>query len=171
MTWCKLGDEWPDAARDLSDAAYRTHTEALCWSARRLLDLIITKRDIPRFAETGDPESAVAELVRTGWWQEIPEGYYIGVRFAEWQLESTVVQARRDSNAIRQRRHRLHKAGDHSLCQNCDESRRYETRDPGRVGTERDGTGVDTGTSDSEGEAWPDSRTRAEKLRDLGEAS
>jgi len=55
MTWTKLGDEFSDAAAGLSSAAFRTHVEALCWSNRRLLDLIIPKASLKRFAE--DPNA------------------------------------------------------------------------------------------------------------------
>lgn len=117
MTWSKFGEEFGDAARELSDAAFRTHVEAIMWSNRRLQDLIIKRPDVRRFAETADPGTAIAELVESGWWQDCGEiGWYIGCRFAEWQLESAVVEARRDQAAVRQRRHRLHAAGDHSLC-------------------------------------------------------
>ena len=70
MTWTKLGEEFSDAARDLSDAAFRTHIEALMWSNRRGLDLQVPKRDLKRFAETDDPDTAVKALVAAGWWQD-----------------------------------------------------------------------------------------------------
>ena len=96
MTWVKLGDEYPVAARTLSDAAFRTHTEALCWSASRLLDLQIPKHELRRFAETADPDTAVEELVNAAWWQDCGDaGWYVGCRFAEWQLERAVVEHRR----------------------------------------------------------------------------
>lgn len=147
MTWVKLGDEFSEAARDLSDSAVRTHVEGLIWSARRLLDLTIPKRDVRRFAETVDADTAVEELVTAGWWQDLGDaGWYIGCRFADWQQERAVVEHRRAEAALRQRRSRLHRAGDHSLCQECAVTRdatraggREITRDPGRVGTGRDG--------------------------------
>lgn len=61
--WTKLGDEAPDEYADLSDAAFRTHIEALCWSNRRLLDLRIPKRDLRRFAFSEGTEQAAKELV------------------------------------------------------------------------------------------------------------
>ncbi|MEU0467201.1 hypothetical protein ABZ215_24640 [Amycolatopsis sp. NPDC006131] len=143
LVWTKLGDEYPDATRDLSDAAWRTHTEALCWSNRRLLDLVIPKRDLKRFAETEDPQLAAKELEETGWWQDLGDSWFIGVRFSEWQLERSVVEHRRDLNADRQRRHRLHKSGDHSMCttDRCN-ALRDASRDAlpgtGRVGTGRE---------------------------------
>ncbi len=121
MTWTKLGEEWPDAAREMTDAAFRTHIEALCWSNRRGLDLMIPKRDLKRFAETDDPDTAVKNLVTANWWQDCGDTWFIGVQFADWQLEATVVEKRRQQTAIRVRRHRMHEAGDHSIClqKNC----------------------------------------------------
>lgn len=116
MTWTKLGDEFSDEARDLSDAAYRTHVDALCWSNRRLLDLVIPKRDLRRFGETADPDTAAKELVHGGWWEDRGDAWWIGLRFADWQQESAVVTHKREQSAVTSRRSRMHKAGDHSLC-------------------------------------------------------
>ncbi|MGY1751158.1 hypothetical protein [Modestobacter sp. SYSU DS0511] len=121
MTWTKLGEEFSDAARDLSDAAYRTYVDALCWSNRRQLDLLIPKRDLRRFGETDDPATAVKELVHAEWWEDRGDAWYIGLRFADWQEPSVVVTARRERSALTTRRSRLHHADDHSLClpRNC----------------------------------------------------
>jgi hypothetical protein len=148
MTFTSLGDEFPAAARELSDAAFRTHIEALCWSAARLLDLLLPKREVRRFAETADPETAVEELISKGWWQDCGDaGYFIGCRFREWQQERVVVEKRRAANALRKRRQRLHAVGDHSLCTDrCPhvmsrrDGTRDETRDSGRVGKGREVT-------------------------------
>lgn len=116
--WVKLGDEFADAARDLSSPAFRTHVEALLWSGRRGLDLIIPKRDLRRFAEDVDPEKAVVELLELGWWQDLPDddAWYAGCYFADWQPEAKVVSSRKRANALRVRKNRLHKVDDHSLC-------------------------------------------------------
>lgn len=118
MTWTKIGDEYSDWARGLSDAAFRTHTEALIWSNRRGLDLIISGRDLHRFAETMDPAAAVAELVASGWWEELPHGlaWYIGCHFPDWQVEKCVLEQRRKLHNQRQRKYSRHRLGDHSLC-------------------------------------------------------
>ena len=108
MTWTKLGDEFSDEARDLSDAAYRTHVDALCWSNRRQLDLVIPKRDLRRFGETGDPDTAAKELVHGGWWEAHGDAWWIGLRFADWQIESAVVVRKREQSATTTRRSRMH---------------------------------------------------------------
>lgn len=149
MTWTKLGDEFSDEARDLTDAEHRTHVDALGWSNRRGLDLLIPKRDLRKFGESPDAEAAVAGLVAKGWWAERDDCWYVGLRFPEWQLERAVIKQRQEANALRVRRSRMHKAGDHSICVvgNCpavthDVTRdvmhydmRDETHYPGRVGS------------------------------------
>ena len=112
MTFTKLGDEFPAEARTLSDAAFRTHIEALCWSSSRLLDLLIPKHEVRRFAETADPFTAVEELVSAGWWQDGGDaGWYIGCRFSEWQWDRAHVEHRREQVAEAQRRRRAHNGG------------------------------------------------------------
>jgi hypothetical protein len=145
--WTKLGDEFGDAAYSLSDCAFRTHVEALLWSSRLGLDLVIPRRMIRQFTFSHQADEAVKELIGAGWWKDRGDEVDISQRFPEWQLESEVVEHRRSINAERQRRHRLHKANNHSLCAaaNCpavtrDKTRngtRDKTRDPGRVGSGR----------------------------------
>jgi hypothetical protein len=151
MTWTKLGDEFPAEARDLTSDEFRLHVEALCWSNKRLLDLHVPKHDLKRFSELDKPEEASYGLGAKGWWEDCGDTWYIGVRFSEWQVERVVEERRQQNNSLRQRRHRLHKAGDHSLClpsgpcPYAPESlvtryaarlvTRYETRRPGRDGT------------------------------------
>ena len=109
--WTKLGDELADAAWNLSDAAFRTHLEALMWSNRLGLDLMIPKRHFRRFTFSPGAEQAGDELVMSGWWKDAGDFWDIGQRFPDWQIESEVVESRRAQAALRQRRHRLHKAG------------------------------------------------------------
>lgn len=173
MTWTKLGEEWPDAARELTDAAFRTHVEALCWSNRRGHDLTIPKRDLKRFAETDDPDTAVKNLVAAGWWQDCGDAWFIGVQFADWQLEATVVNQRREANALRVRRHRLHEAGDHSIClpKNCPYLRNISgnaspdalpnARRNALPGTDRNGTDQN-GTARGEEVVWKVGETEVE---------
>lgn len=146
MTWTKLGDEFSDETVDLTDSAFRAHVEALIWSNRKLADLIIPKKLLGRITAVDDPFAAAEELVAAGWWQDCGQTYYAGCRFPEWQMERAVVETRREQTADRVRRHRLHKAGDHSLCtERCSVTEgvtRDVTRDATRSpGTGRDGTG------------------------------
>lgn len=142
MTWTKLGDEFLPESAELSDAAYRTHTEALQWSSFRLLDLRIPKRDLKRFAETrGDLAGAVAELIAMSWWTDEGDHYWIGMRFPEWQRDRLQVVHRREKNAEAQRRKRRHDLGDHGMClASCKRPSADDSPDdPGRGGAGRVG--------------------------------
>jgi hypothetical protein len=142
VTWTKLGDEFPAEARNLTDAEFRTHVEALCWSNMRLLDLRVPKRDVRRFAESPLADDAVEGLAAKGWWKDSGDEWDVGACFPEWQEERVVVGKRRNDAALRKRRSRLHKAGDHSLCipgGSCPDVTRDMTRDDMRDST-RDGT-------------------------------
>lgn len=159
MTWTKLGDEFGDETIELSDAAFRAHVEALVWSNRKLADLIIPKSLLARVTATSDPFAAAEELVSTGWWQDIGPAYYAGCRFADWQMDRSVIESKREQQAERVRRHRRHKVGDHSLCtDHCSVTQaetRYRTRDGTRfpgTGRVRDGTGTPTTKTSQEEE-------------------
>jgi hypothetical protein len=116
MTWTKLGDEFPPEAKDLTDAEFRTHVEALCWSNVRLLDLHVPKAEVRRFAESRDAAAAVDGLVVKGWWEDRGDVWYIGVRWPEWQRDRIQVERTRKRDAERQLRRRRHLSGDHSIC-------------------------------------------------------
>jgi len=147
--WTKLSDDFGDdcVRAGLSDAAFRTHVEALLWSMRRLTDGRIEKLDLRRLAESAAAEMAVNELVASGFWHTHREGWRV-VHAMSDQPESAVVLKRRADNARRQQELRLRKAGvapggsvaqsrrdaDHDVAA-------HDTRDPGRGGTGRDGSG------------------------------
>lgn len=116
MTWTKLGAEWPDEARNLSDAAYRLHVDALCYSNRLLADLLVKKQEVQRFSWIADTAAAVAELVAAGWWEDRGSCWWIGARFGTWQRSREQVEAKRTTDGKAQRRKRLHDSGDHSEC-------------------------------------------------------
>lgn len=105
MTWLKLSDDYHDQCATLSDAAYRTHTEALAWTMRRETGGFISDRDIRRFAESEQAEEAVKELLDREFWKPAPGGYRIG-HHMEHQPEPDVLAKRRMDAARRQRRYR-----------------------------------------------------------------
>lgn len=74
MTWTRLSDDYSDDCWQLSDAAWRLHTEGLIWSNRKLLNLRLAKDELRLWAKR--PEAA-AELVDTGWWTDDGEHYVI----------------------------------------------------------------------------------------------
>lgn len=72
MTWTKLGVEFFDecAEAGLSDAAVRTHTEALSYLFRvESSDMRVRRNLIPRFAGSTEWQTAVAELIESGFWR------------------------------------------------------------------------------------------------------
>jgi hypothetical protein len=129
VTWTKKGQEFYTEARNLSDAAWRTHDEALGWSNAGLLDLLIPKTDLFRFAYTKSPQQAADELVLMGWWEDRGDAYWIGCRWPHWQQDRVQVVNRRDKWNEAQRRRRRHLLGDHSLClpDNCEEASTEES--------------------------------------------
>ena len=168
MTWTKVGDELPDECErvDLSDAAFRTHIEGLCWSNRLGLDGRLPAKHVRRFAFSRSASSAIEELVAVGFWARADDGFVI-VHHAAEQVEARVTETRRDADANRKRRERLRKAIK-SLGAELPETqdvgelkayleslpRRHVTdgvtnsvtvrRDPGLVGSGQDGTAATT---------------------------
>jgi hypothetical protein len=115
MGFAFLGAEMAYEAAALSDAAWRTHAEALIWSRQCLLDLAIPKRDLLRFAYTSDPEAATAELVLRGLWEDRGDYWYVAFH-DEWQHTRDQIERRRAADQVKQSRHRKHERGDHSEC-------------------------------------------------------
>lgn len=94
MTWTKLSDDFPDDCCTLSDAAFRLHVEGLVWSNRKLLDLELSKDDLPRWAT--HPE-AVDELVESGYWTD--EGQHVLIRHHGcYQRTREQVQKQQEAN-------------------------------------------------------------------------
>jgi hypothetical protein len=152
VTWLKTSDDFPDQCADLSDAAYRTHHEALTWAMRRENAGRLPYREVRRFAESTASHAAVQELVEKGFWKDDGTAYQV-IHHMEHQPEPEVIAKRRELAAERQRKSRLKKAGITPMSQR-DTTRdrvRDNTRDPGRVGSGRDGTSVQGGTSSTGG--------------------
>jgi len=93
VTWTKLGDEFPDECWELSDAAYRLHTEGLCWSNLKGTDGRLLKSEMRRWAKR--PEAA-AELVNVGWWEDHGEAFQLVHHLA---AQRTAASIRNQSNA------------------------------------------------------------------------
>lgn len=74
MTWTKLSDDFSDDCWRLSDEAFRLHVEGLIWSNRKLLDLVLRKDEIQRWAKN---PAAAEELVNCGWWQDHGDRYFV----------------------------------------------------------------------------------------------
>jgi hypothetical protein len=80
MTWQKLGTEfWDDCAQaGLSDAAVRTHAEAIGWLYRvESKDMRIAKSLVARFAGSVCWDTAVRELVAAEFWRDESDAWLI----------------------------------------------------------------------------------------------
>jgi hypothetical protein len=100
VTWTRLSDDYSDDCWQLSDKAFRLHTEALVWSNRKLLDCRIPLDDVRRFAR--HPE-AVPELLAAGWWTEKPDHYVLRHHAGyQWKKERVLrQQAANRANALK----------------------------------------------------------------------
>ena len=98
MTWTKLSDDFTDDCWRLSDAAFRVHVEALVWSNRKLLDLVIEVDDLHQLAsKSASTAEAVAELVGAGWWEPIDDGFRI-IHHGVYQRTAEAVLAQQKAN-------------------------------------------------------------------------
>lgn len=165
--WLKLSDDFADdAARaGLSDAAFRTHIEALLWIMRREGKPVLDRRDLRRALESPQAEGAVSELLAAGWWQRRDDGRVHVLHGMDHQPEPEVIARRREAATERQRRKRLKAVGidpdTGEVASRRDTTRdRWQdaTRDPGRDGTGRGGSGEALDEPESEARETADRR-------------
>src|SRR5215212_11490199 len=109
MTWTKFGVEFFDECADagLSDAAVRTHAEALGYLYRtESRDMRIRKHTIRRFAGSGEYVAAVRELVDKRFWRE-DGAEYVLVHHGNVYRQSLAAQRdKRDRDKRAQQAHR-----------------------------------------------------------------
>lgn len=76
MTWVRFDDGFPEHRKvmPLSDAAFRLHVQAICWSARHLTDGRVAQRELGTVTRMRKPDRVVAELVARGNWHEAGQG-------------------------------------------------------------------------------------------------
>jgi hypothetical protein len=128
MSWVRLDDAFPShrKVRRLSDAAFRMHVSALCWSSKYLTDGHISTEDISMVTDLddrSDPEifhSVTKELVQRGLWHDSDhpcpdcptagEGWVIH-NYLDLNPSSDVVQKQRQLATDRQRRSRERRHG------------------------------------------------------------
>ena len=97
MTYAKKGTEFPDdcAYVGLSDAAYRTHDEAITWLYRvENIDLRIAKHLVPRFVGSAHWRAAVDELIAVKFWTDDDDAYVV-VHHADVIRQGIVAQQRK----------------------------------------------------------------------------
>lgn len=109
VTWNKHGTEFYDECADagLSDAAFRTHVEAIGWIYRvERPDMRIPKHLLRRFAGSDQWEIAAKDLAEVGFWQDDGDAYVI-VHHRDVVRESIAAQVKhREQARIRQQRKR-----------------------------------------------------------------
>jgi hypothetical protein len=110
MPWVRFDDRHPSKReiRKLSDAAYRLHHSAICWSSENLTDGFVADDDLMLASDVRDPVAAVAELVMRELWQELPGGWIIH-DFFDHSPSAEQVRSDRSAKTERQQRWRQNK--------------------------------------------------------------
>ncbi|MCP2339203.1 hypothetical protein [Actinomadura rupiterrae] len=105
MPWVRFDDQFPIHRKidGLSDAAFRLHVSAICWSARNLTDGRISAAELRMVARMRRPDKFVDELCRSGLWRRVDGGWLIH-DYLEFQPSRSKVEKGRVAKAERQRR-------------------------------------------------------------------
>jgi hypothetical protein len=109
MTWAKYGVEFFDQCADfgLTDAAVRTHTEALHYLYRlEDMEMRIAKHLLRRFAGSPDWEQAAKDLVACGFWRDEGDAYVVEHHGDVFRQSLFVQLKHRGDERERQRRKR-----------------------------------------------------------------
>lgn len=155
--WVRIPSTWTDDVdiEALGSDAAMLHLSALAFSCRQLTDGHVPAKRVPRLWPVDDVDECVRLLVESGLWETTEDGYFLAT-WADHLMPSDEVEKRRRASAESSRRYRLHRDGDHSMCDRCafvrtqgdgsrdqprDASRDTSVTSPGtaRHGTERSG--------------------------------
>lgn len=123
MTWTRLDDTWTDLP-ELADLPHDVRWHYLCMiqfcSRTKRYDGILKTADARRCSDVDDPVGAMSTLFGADLIHPLPEGQ-IKVGRIEDHIPPPSVREASEKTAIRMRRSRAHKNGDHSLClpDNC----------------------------------------------------
>jgi hypothetical protein len=112
MPWARLDDRFPThpKVRPLSDAAFRLHVSALCWTAENLTDGRIESRQLRYVSDVKQPTRAAKELVESGLWHVGESGWSIN-DWHEYNPSREEVLTRRQNETEKKRRQRREKLG------------------------------------------------------------
>lgn len=109
MTWAKFEDRfpWHRKVRGLSDAAFRLHVSAVCWSCEHLTDGRILRAELHLVSDVKRPTFAAKELVSAGVWDENSERTGWEVHdFLLYNESRETILSRREADAERKRQGR-----------------------------------------------------------------
>lgn len=112
MPWARLDDRFPVNAkvRPLTDAAFRLHVSALCWTAENLTDGHIENVRLRYVSDVRQPARSVRELVGAGLWLETAGGWHIN-DWHEYNPSREEVVTKRKADAEKKRKQRLRNLG------------------------------------------------------------
>jgi hypothetical protein len=108
MPWVRFDDQYPihHKVEELSDAAFRLNTAAVCWCSRNTTDGHVGERKpILIQPRARNINKVVEELVQAGLWKAAPGGWIIH-DYLEYQPTKERVMSDRKASAERQKRHR-----------------------------------------------------------------
>lgn len=107
MPWVRLDDGFTEHPKILvlSDAAFRLHLHALCYSARALTDGHLSNAWLTGGKGRSTPK-AVAQLVAVGVWREAPTGGYQIHDYLKYQPSRSEIEKSRAAAADRMKRAR-----------------------------------------------------------------
>jgi hypothetical protein len=100
MPWARFDEEFPAhrKVRPLTDAAFRLHVSAICWSNRNLTDGLIPDDELPYVSDVKNPEKATGQLELRGLWERTPSGWLIH-DYLEFNPPAAFVEAERQKKA------------------------------------------------------------------------
>lgn len=103
MSWVKLDDRFPEHRKveDLSDAAFRLHVSALCWTASKEKDGFVPRKAARKLGS----QSRIEELVDAGLWIQVGDDYEIN-DYLEYNPSHDQLEAKRAAARERMRKAR-----------------------------------------------------------------
>jgi len=149
MTDTRLPDKWllNPTLDTLSDGAWRVLTRALIWCNQQGTDGDLPSMYMRYVYPWSDPSEYVLELLNIGWLEETETGFVIPDWEGKGQSLAAHVEAKRETNRLRQQNHRAKRKSPQAESVTND-----VTRD---VGQERTGQ-VRTGEDNYEKGTWPE---------------
>lgn len=132
MTWAKISDSFGDdeVLLGLPRGTRLLWVELTVWACKQATDGRIPRYVLRRVTDEPDVDDAVAQLVECGLLIPTAQGWELRDFLRDQRSREEVTRAR-ELSAVRQRRQRLHRSGDHSACseQYCKFSKSRVTND------------------------------------------